>query len=75
MNENNFQVCDKLIYLNTYRLHWVATWHGAPPSFESWRELPLMEDSCDFVKEQQAKKGVVLQLWYLPGANNPSQKN
>ena len=33
-----------------------------------------MEDSCDFVKEQQANKGVVLQLWYLPGANNPSQQ-
>jgi hypothetical protein len=34
-----------------------------------------MEDSCDFVKEQQAKKWVVLQLWYLPVANKPSQKN
>ena len=33
-----------------------------------------MEDSCYFVKEQQARKGVVLQLWYLPGANKPSQQ-
>jgi len=35
----------------------VAPWNGAPPGCERWRELPLMQDSCDFVKEQQAKRG------------------
>ena len=32
-----------------------------------------MKDSCDFVKEQQVK-GVVLLLWHLLGANNPTQQ-